>query len=160
MRSTDLTKQFLTYREAARLIWNAFLRGDSTDAEDFFPEIDQALFNAIVEAHVDRDFVRLQTGSTSYCRDLEVKSPERSVLMISRKPDCNEWKEIPKPRARLRYGELFDFDYVSEHRDFEYLQCVIVDGEREPTAVPGDNVLLIRARTAKLRFIWPDDAPH
>jgi hypothetical protein len=154
MRSIDLTKQFLTYREAARLVWNTFLKG-SPDAEDFFPAIDEALFNAIVEARVDRDFVRLQTGSTSYCRDLDVKSPERTVLMISRELDLNDWSEIPKPPARLRYAGLFDFDYVSENRDFEYLQCVMIDDEREPTAVPGDNVLLIRARTAKVRFIWP-----
>lgn len=57
MRSIDLTKQFLAYREAARLVWNTFLK-DATDAEDFFPAIDKALFNAIIEARVDRDFVR------------------------------------------------------------------------------------------------------
>jgi hypothetical protein len=156
LRKVDLTKDFYTYREAIRLIWNTFLR-DSPDPEPDLPDIDRVLFRAIIEGRVNVDLRRWSAGKDFYFPDLEVKTSEKEVLKLSRQPDLNVWtKEQRQSGVLLRYVGLFDFAWTEANRDFEYLQCIIVKNDGgKVKAVAGDNMLLVLARTAKIKFIPP-----
>ena len=156
-RKIDLTKDFYTYREAIRLIWNTFLR-DSPDPEPDLPDIDRAMFHAIIVGRINVELRKCSAGEDSYFPDLEVKSPEKEVLKLTRQSDLNVWtKEPHPPGVLLRFVGLFDFAWTEANRDFEYLQCIIVKNDGgKVKAVPGDNMLLVLARTAKIKFIPPE----
>lgn len=162
LRKIDLTKDFYTYREAVRLIWNTFLR-DCPDPEPDLPDIDRAMFHAIIVGRVNVDLRKWSAGKDPYLPDLEVKSPEKKVLKLTRQSGFDVWAEEPKPHSiSLRFVGLFDFAWTEANRDFEYLQCVIVRNDRgRVRAVAGDNMLLVLARTAKIKFIPPKvNHPH
>jgi hypothetical protein len=152
-----VTKEFYTYREAVRLIWNTFLR-DCAEPELDLPDIDRALFSAIVEARIGAGLKEQKVRKACYFPELEVKSPEAEVLKLTRQPELNVWAGVRRaPSAQLRYIGLFDFDWVSGvNRDFEYLLCVAVHGEgSEARPIRGDNLILVKARTARVKFIRP-----
>ncbi len=156
LRKINLTKDFLTYREAVRFIWNTFLR-DYPDAEDDFPDIDRAMFKAIVNGPLNVDLVKRRIGTDSYFPDLEVKSLEKEVVKLTRQPDLHVWTREPRPPGvLLRYVGLFDYGWTDANRDFEFVQCIIVKSvDGKLTAVAGDNMLLVLARTARIKFIPP-----
>lgn len=103
------------------------------------------------------DLVECRVGTDSYFPDLEVKSPEKEVVKLTRRPDRNVWTREPwPPRVLLRYVGLFDYGWMEANRDFEFVQCVIVKSvDGTLTAVHGDNMVLVLARTAMVRFIPP-----
>ncbi len=154
MKKVDLTREFHSYREAARLVWNTFLR-DCADREDVFPEIDLALFHAILESKIDRD-LKSTKGEFAYFPGLEVRSPEKKALFLSREADFDVWRdeEVSK-RFSLRFIKLYDFSSSSgANRDFEFIQCAVIDGGT--FELSRDNILLIRARDARISFLKSD----
>lgn len=151
LRRFDLTRDFRKYREATRLVWNTFLSG-CADQEDTFPEIDDALFHAILESRINLDLKRTE-GDAAHYPNLEVRSPDKSALFLSESTEFNSWidKKLSK-NSKLRYAKLFDFDSVSgASRDFEYLKCVAIDDGA--ASAPQRNVLLVHARGARILFV-------
>jgi hypothetical protein len=154
LRRIDLTREFHTYRDAARLVWNIFLR-DCADREDVFPEIDEALFHAILESRIDRELKRTK-GEFSYYPSLQVRSPAKKALFLSQEAGFNVWREGDfSKRLSLRFVGLFDFAASSGvNRDFEYIQCVVIHEGVFQSAK--DNVLLIRARDTRISYMNAD----
>lgn len=150
MRRIDLTESFRTYREAARLLWNVFLR-NNPDRELDFLDVDSPLFHAILQAKLDID-LKPTEDKWSYFSDLRVVSADRNALVLQETGGLNIWSDRSLPKGiSLRYSGLFDFDSDSAtYRDFEYIACVAtrVDSGR----LVSDGVWLISASTARVYF--------
>jgi hypothetical protein len=144
----DATPLLLSYREAARHLWNCFLREPDTFAAGPFPsddtlddweELRQVLFRAIVlrktgnAAHAEArlrwltsiDFLRVEP---------RVDVP----AMISRIKDQGSYWDHPlgrlSPGDDLRFIDFYDFD-ESGYRDLQYCQVEIRNSPQHPEVI-------------------------
>lgn len=124
-----MTREFRSYRDLARLIWNVFL-SRYEDQEDLFLDIDPAIFHAFLESKIDAVLKEDTTPyDTRFFSELAVRSPRPDALRLRRMPDMNDWQRTTVPEnAALRYVRLFDFEsFTGTDRDFEYVHCVCLD---------------------------------
>ncbi|BDG01589.1 hypothetical protein [Anaeromyxobacter oryzae] len=145
---TDVTQLLLRYREAARHLWNCFLREPETfaaatlagdDARDDWEELKQVLFRAIVlrnTGSADHAAARLRwlTPIDFLHVTLRVEVP----AMVSRKKDQGSYWDHPvdrlDPDDDLRFIDFYDFD-ESRHRDFQYCQAEIRNSQQHPEVI-------------------------
>jgi hypothetical protein len=117
-----------------------------------FLEIDDALFQAILESKIDLTLEQSEVAGTRFFEDLGVRSPHKSAPAVRREPNENVWEETPLPEsASLRYMRLFDFGAFSGvERDFEFIQCAHLD---DPSTDQQPNEFLVLARDATVTYI-------
>ena len=138
----DVTLHLLRYREAARHLWNTFLRQDGTFARGTIPESDvlddwdslqKNLFSALVLRH---------TGDSARLR--VVPTTASVPAMISRTRPAHTYWDHPiqrlGPSDTLRFMEFFDFDR-SGFLDFAYYR-VSIDASEQQTSLVGHEALI------------------
>ncbi|BDG05740.1 hypothetical protein [Anaeromyxobacter oryzae] len=144
--SNDLTLHLLKYREAARHLWNSFLREDDSNGAvpdgfllDRWEGIQDELFAALVLRYTGDDTpekVRLAPGAAKPLPFLKVvpTSPDVPAHVSRTKPAQTYWDHPVRrlgPTDDLRFIAFFDFgsyDYV----DFKFFHVFIQGSERHP----------------------------
>jgi hypothetical protein len=132
----NVTLHLLRYREAARHLWNTFLRQDGTSGRVMLPESDvlddweclqKNLFSALVLRH---------TGERTRLR--VVPTTESVPAMISRaSPEQTYWDHPIQrlgPTDDLQFIAFFDFDQ-SGFLDLAYYRVSIDASEQHPSLV-------------------------
>jgi hypothetical protein len=131
----NVTLQILKYREAARHLWNVYLRGEGEfglgalpddDTLDDWTALKKDLFYALVVRYTgDEDRSLLRVVPTS---------PEVPAMISRSKPARTYWDnpvERLAPNDDLRFIDFFDFDQ-SGFLDFKYYRVAINGSERHP----------------------------
>ena len=148
MSPTDLTLHLLKYREAARHVWNGFLREDETLASGRLPDdflldrweaIQDELFAALVLRHTGNDtpkMVKLAPGLAKPLPLLTVVPTSAEVpAHVSRtKPAKTYWDHPVQrlgPTDELRFIGFFDWD-TSGYLDFKYFHVFIESSDNHP----------------------------
>ena len=165
----DVTPLMLRYREAARHLWNCFLRAPDTLAAGSLPgdatlddweELRELLFRAIVLRHTGNPAhaaARLQwLTSIDFLRvHLSVETP----AMVSRMTGQGMYWDHPlrtlAPDDDLRFIDFFDFD-ESGYRDLLYCQVEIRNSPRHPELA--GHAALIEAQYVSVVLEGPGQA--
>jgi hypothetical protein len=151
----DITTHVLRYREAARHLWNAFLRDEPQDAPSGhdWEAIKQVLFAALVLrncGHEDCAAVLLAPGRYGFSWiepivHLHVVPFTEVPVKISRSPGRDGYWDHPVDRlgpgdADMRFVDFFDFD-LSGHIDFHYY-LVKIERSARHAALAGHHALI------------------
>lgn len=154
----DVTLHLLKYREAARHLWNCFLRENHRDAyvpDDFvldrWEAIQDELFAALVLRHTGDDTpekVPLAPGLAKPLPFLKIVPTTADVRAhVSRtKPAQTYWDHPVQwlgPADDLRFIGFFDFgsyDYV----DFKFFHVFIQDSEMHPEIVGHEALIEVQ----------------
>jgi len=131
----DVTLHLLRYREAARHLWNTYLRGEREPRNGALPEnrtlddwdaLKDDLFCALVLRHTgDEERSSLRVVPTS---------PEVPAMISRTKPARTYWDNPIQrlgPTEDLRFIDFFDFDHCG-FLDFAYFRVVINGSDRHP----------------------------
>ena len=127
---SDLTTQFRSFRECARVSWNAFIRC-SPDGELNFGPVESALFDAMLRPHLLHYEAEKSLCGRDYFPGLRVvpTSPEFTFLAAYEEEDHWRWTE-EKWHAKsvtLNYVGLFDFDTLEgSYREFRFVEALVV----------------------------------
>jgi hypothetical protein len=169
----EITPLMLRYREAARTVWNGFLReeaGDSPGVHDW-EALKQVLFTALVLRHCGHDdcaaaLLGPERYSFSWVEPithLRVVPTAEVPVMISRNPSGGTYWDHPVDRlgpedADLRFIDFFDFDQ-SGYIDFRYYLVSIESFARHP-ALAGHQALVDVAHAKVFAEpVAPSDGP-
>lgn len=138
----DVTHLVASYREAARHLWNAFLReGADWDRHDDFRLVCGQLFTMIVLTPIGRGDV--EPGKAWERVDTPVpflrvipKSEHGVPILINRThPASGYWddpvKAVKPGEVDLRFAGFFDWDALG-WRDFEFYRVVIAECQSQP----------------------------
>jgi hypothetical protein len=151
----DVTGFMLRYREAARHLWNSFLREQPRDfpAAHDWEALKQVLFTALVLRNCGHDeCAAALLGPERYgfswlkpLTHLRVVLATEVPVMISRDPAKGGYWDHPVHRlgpedADLRFIDFFDFD-DSGHIDFRYY-LVSIESSARHTALAGHQALV------------------
>jgi hypothetical protein len=141
----NVTLYLLRYREAARHLWNTFLRQDGTSGRGALPEsgvlddwdtLRKNLFSALVLRH---------TGERARLR--VVPTTGNVPAMISRTRPARTYWDHPiqrlGPTDDLGFMEFFDFDQ-SGFLDFAYYRVSIDASEQHPDLVGHEALIEVQ----------------
>jgi hypothetical protein len=137
----DVTIHLLRYREAARHLWNTFLRGnagtlpDSARLDDW-ESLRDALFSALVLRHVNERLHPISLVKRAPISFLRVVPTSPGIpAMISRTRPAKTYWDNPvqrlDPADDLRFIDFFDFDQ-SGFLDFAYYHVAIIGSVTHP----------------------------
>lgn len=140
----DVTARLLTYREAARGLWNNFLRRELKREVDFeavgrFDAICEALFDDLVLRPLGLVEVELPDRGEA-CPFLVVRlaSPDARVQVHRPTADGRYWddpvKRLKADGLRLHFIDFYDFDDFG-FIDFEYFRVRIAECAEHPHLV-------------------------
>jgi len=141
----NVTLHLLKYREAARHLWNVYLRDKSafeTRAPPDYAVLDDweslrdDLFFALVLRHTSDQARPIRLAHSKPISRLRVvpTSPEVPAMISRTKPAETYWDNPVQrlsPTDDLRFIDFFDFD-ESRFLDFAYYQVSISGSERHP----------------------------
>lgn len=151
----DITPLILRYREAARTVWNGFLREEPYDSRGShdWEALKQVLFTALVLRQCGHDdCAAALLGPERYgfswvkpIAHLRVVPTTEVPVMISRTPSGGTYWDHPVDRlgpedADMRFVDFFDFDQ-SGYVDFRYYLVSIESCARHP-ALQGHQALI------------------
>ena len=159
----DITLLMNTYREAARLLWNNFLRDPSEEAEGLNPDnerycdfeaVKRILFGSLVLREIARedllpeflDAARLMSSWQEPFEEIGVWVQHECPALINREEPHvgNQYWDSPVNRldasADLRVIDYFDWD-TRIHRDFRYYRVRIASFPAHPEVVGRDALL-------------------
>lgn len=151
----DITASMLRYREAARNVWNCFLREECGGApgDHDWEALKQVLFTALVLRRCGHDdCAAALLGPSRYgfswvepIAHIRVKPSTEVPVMISRTPGCCGYWDFPVDRlgpddADLGFIDFFDFDQAG-FVDFKYYWVRIDSCARHP-ALAGHHALI------------------
>jgi hypothetical protein len=155
-RMEDVTSLVLRYREAARHIWNCFLRDEPLDAPGLhdWEALKQILFTALVLRNCGHDecaaaLLAPDRYGFSWIKPivhLHVVPLGDVPVMISRDPGphCRSWDHavdrVGPNDVDLRFIDFFDWDQMG-HIDFRFYLVDIEGSTKYPTLV-GHRALL------------------
>ncbi|MBF5043638.1 hypothetical protein FGE12_14675 [Aggregicoccus sp. 17bor-14] len=157
----NVTQRMMKYREAARHLWNTFLREEQTFSPQRLPSdevlddweaLQPLLFRALVLRHTGNEAhaaARLSSGRRSeplpFLR--VVPTSDRVPAMVSRgKPAKTYWDHPVNrlgPEDDLRFIDFFDWD-SSRFLDFAYYRVEIRACAREPGLVGHEALLEVQ----------------
>lgn len=170
--SDDVTAHLLKYREAARHLWNAFLREEDRDSyvpDDFvldrWEAIQDQLFAALVLRYTGDDTpekVSLAPGLAKPLPFLKVvpTSPDVPAHVSRTKPAETYWDHpVQKlgPTDDLRFIGFFDFgsyDYV----DFKFFHVFIEASQQHPELAGHEALVEVRRAKDLLHSSLPTKA--
>jgi hypothetical protein len=150
---TDLTEEFLQYRECARIVWNVFLRV-CPDGETSFVYLETELFKAMVVENYTAYHGRDTLGEYDYerCFRIVPATGKKTVPILVSKETASTVVWVPSEwagDADVRYRSLFDFaPFDGCFRDFKMVEGVVLES-RDPTLSRGQRILV---EVDKVRF--------
>jgi hypothetical protein len=141
----DVTLLVANYREAARHLWNAFLREEADwDRHDDFRLMCVQLFSTMVLAPIGQgDSDPAKAWERVWCADpIPETDPQGEhgvpILINRTHPASGYWDDpvkLVKPGdADMRFAGFFDWDVVG-WRDFEFCRVVIAGFSTQPHVV-------------------------
>jgi hypothetical protein len=159
-----ITDHIHSFREAARHLWNAYLReGSDWKTLENFEQICGLLFEEIVTNKIDVDYElnNICSYAGEYAPEYQVFADHtgKLSLMVNRELKASGYwdhpvtwipPEIPND---LRLIEFFDFDQLG-WRTFEYYRVRIITCESHPEIEGRDA--LIRCHNADVRILAPE----
>lgn len=159
-----ITDRVHCFREAARHLWNAYLReGSEWETHENFQKICELLFEEIVVCKIDAEFElnNIYGYQGEYAPEYQVFVDHQGKLplMVNRDLKASgywdfplEWipPEIPND---MRLIEFFDFDQLG-WRTFEFYRVRILKCESHPEIEQRDA--LIKCHHADVRIITPE----
>lgn len=152
----DITKNFNTFREAARHIWNVYFSENAEkdmawDLRDAYSEIYMGLFNALVRYHLPKGakpIPHLWDPEKDVLSEYKIEGTnDRLPTIINRdKPASGYWdypvEYIVPEKTDLRLISCFDFDQLG-FQDIQYLRVRII-GSDNPELIGRDALVEIK----------------
>jgi hypothetical protein len=146
----DVTTRLLTYREAARGLWNNFLRSELRGEADFeavgrFHSICDALFEDLVIRPLGMVDVELPDHGEAYpFLEVRLSSPDAPVQVRRPTADGKYWddpvKALRADGLRLQFINYYDFDDFG-FIDFQYYRVRIAECAEQPHLVGREALL-------------------
>lgn len=141
----DLTQDVLRYRECARHVWNVYFQ-PMRDGWHEFPQVDQALFDALVLAQFEPRPGLWKKHPEGYFDALAVipASAPRGLPAMFVRPESgkdNRWAEtrIDGP-VEMKFIEFFDFADFNDAHDLWWV-CARVLGPPEHPLLGADVII-------------------
>jgi len=152
----NVTPLVLRYREAARHLWNVFLREEATFGTGTLPvamlddwdALKDLLFTALVLRHTGREAhaaARLLSPESLAFLRVVPTSPEVPAMISRHKPAGGYWDHPVcrlGPKDDLRFIDFFDFDQ-SGFLDFQYYR-VSINGSDAADLVGRDALIEVQ----------------
>ncbi len=155
MAMEDVTPYMLRYREAARHVWNCFLREEGLDSPGLhdWEALKQVLFTALVLRHCGHDecaaaLLAPDRYGFSWIKPivhLHVVPATETAVMISRERGKGGYWDHPVARlgpedADMRFIDFFDFDQAG-YLNFRYY-LVHIESSARHVALAGHQALV------------------
>ena len=148
----DVTDRMQNYRECVRHIWNAHMRAEAEqfqdwDLRDEFCDAALILFRALVLRGFDVGEIELLPDYRAECRPLSflrliIETSSRAL--INRTGDSGYWDDpvtqLEKGDCELHFIQFFDWSVLG-FRDFAFYRVRIVNSSRYPHLVGRDALL-------------------
>ncbi len=158
----DITKNFNTFREAARHLWNVYFSENAKkdmdwDLRDAYSAIYVELFNALVLYHLPegaKPIPHLWAPEKDVLHEYKIEGENSPLpIMINRdKPASGYWdypmEYIIPEKTNLRLISCFDFDQLG-FRDIEYYRVRIIHSDNADLM---DRDGLVKAQYCKIIF--------
>jgi hypothetical protein len=162
----DVTERMLSYREAARGLWNNFLRQQLRRAVDFealgrFHGICDAIFEELVLGPLDvAEMERPKKGEPYTFLTVQPKAPDVPIRVRRPSADGNRYWDDPVTRLRakglvLRFVDFYDFDEFG-FIDLQFLLVRVAACEEHPHLVGRDA--LVEVRHGQVEFEPPSQS--
>lgn len=150
----DVTSRILTYREAARGLWNTYLRKELQRAVDFealarFRAICDALFEELVLGPLGvAEFERPREGEPYSFLKVHPKAPDVPIRIRRPSADGNRYWDDPVTRLRakgllLRFVEFYDFDDFG-FIDLQFFLVRVDECEEHPHLIGREALVEVR----------------